>query len=135
MGNSDLTFVKYQFEDHSESMKGEHIMVKLTVPQSNWEIVNGKTFYIYDILLVIVQDTINMNQYIAKINFEEKSAELRKISMVSGQGVFVYGSVDEMSTRDISWLSNNAVSSQFFNSGKDYDEHGYMYSLEERFKS
>ena len=76
-----------------------------------------------------------MNQYIAKINFEEEFAELRKISMVSGQGNFVYGrSIETKSPRSISWLSNNAVSSLFFSSDKDYDEHGYMYSLEERFK-
>lgn len=42
MGISDLTFVKFQLKDYKEAMKGEHIMVKLTVPKSNWEIVNGK---------------------------------------------------------------------------------------------
>ena len=45
MGNSDLTFVKFQLEDKNEVMKGEQIKVKLSVPQSNWEIVNGKAYY------------------------------------------------------------------------------------------
>ena len=75
-----------------------------------------------------------MNQYMAKIHFEEEFAELRKISRVSGQGVFVYGSIEGKSPRGISWLSNNPVFSQFFDLAKDYDEIGYMYNLEERFK-